>query len=58
MVDEVTGTTTANGLINTQIKLQQILVRLATEMGFTPASRSKVQIKPKKEKESNPFIDL
>lgn len=58
VVDEATGATTANGLINTQIKLQQVLVRLATEMGFTPASRSKVQIKPKKEKESNPFIDL
>ena len=45
-------------LLKLQIKLQQNLIRVCTELGFTPASRSKVQVKKDTKEPDNPFITL
>ena len=52
------GVPRPNPLINAQIKLQQTLRLTCTELGFTPASRSKVSVSQKAEQPDNPFLQL
>lgn len=55
--DEKTGRRMANKALAQQNELKSLLLRYLAELGFTPASRSKVSIK-KKEDPKNGFVDL
>ena len=58
VIDEKKGTRVVNPVVKTQNELKSILKQYITELGFTPASRSKVSIKKKTEESTNGFIDL
>lgn len=51
------GTPRAHPMFRMQNELKQLLRGYLTELGFTPASRSKVSIR-KKEDKTNDFIDI
>lgn len=57
VIDPVTGISSPNVLLKVQVMLQDTLRRYMTEMGFTPASRSKISIS-KKTENKNEFLDL
>ncbi len=56
--DEKTGRRMANKALAQQNELKGILLRCLSELGFTPASRSKVSVAKKGDTEANPFMDL
>ena len=56
--DENTGRRMANKALAQQNELKGILLRCLNELGFTPASRSKVSLSKKSEENKNPFLDL
>ncbi len=56
-LNEDTGLSMPHPLIKTQMFLQDTLRRYMTEMGFTPASRSKISI-AKQDEKNNDFLDL
>lgn len=57
VVDELTGATKPNPLIRFEVMLQDTLRKYMTEMGFTPASRSKISVS-KKTETKNEFLEL
>jgi len=58
IVDEKKGIEVPNPMLREQTALKQTLAKYLSELGFTPASRSRVSVNTKKEAEKNPFIDL
>lgn len=57
IVDEKTGIAKPHPMAKFQDNLKYTLKAYLTELGFTPASRSKVNIQPK-DKEENEFLNL
>ena len=55
--DAKTGITKPSPLISTQSDLKRVLKNLVNELGFSPASRSKITVN-KKTTEKNDFLDL
>ena len=52
------GDIKTNPKIALQNQLKAILIKTLTELGFTPASRSKVQVRKVQDKSENGFLDL
>ncbi len=57
ITDAETGFSRPHALLKTQVILQDTLRRYMTEMGFTPASRSKISVS-KKTESKNEFLEL
>ena len=55
--DAKTGITKPSPLISTQSDLKRVLKNLVNELGFSPASRSKITVN-KKTTQKNDFLDL
>lgn len=52
------GTPYQNPYLSIMNKQAQIMLKAAAEMGFTPSSRSRVKVPPRKPGTANPFGDL
>lgn len=52
------GTEDVNPSLKMLNQIATTLTRMESEMGFTPASRTKISVKPKEEKSDNPFDGL
>ncbi len=55
LVDAGKGILKQNPAVSLLGKAQQVMVRLATELGLTPASRSRSSLQPQKDKEDDIF---
>lgn len=58
LTDEKTGKRVVNPVLKQQNELKYILKNYLTELGFTPASRSKVSITKSDSDNKNSFLDL
>ncbi|MDY6323259.1 MAG: phage terminase small subunit P27 family [Succinivibrio sp.] len=56
--DEKRGYDIPNPLLKAQNELKQVLRGYITELGFSPASRSKVSVQSKKKEETNGFLNF
>ncbi len=56
--DEKKGYSLPSKVLTEQTQLKMALLRCMNELGFTPASRSKVSVRKKGDDAANPFMDL